>query len=110
MLPARRCWRSGPGSPGSCTTSSPTASASWSSRRARAEQFIDADSRAREPLTAIRLTGQQALVEMRHLLGILRTDNDARLTLAPQPGLDNIESLVDAARSSGLNVTVATTG
>jgi signal transduction histidine kinase len=75
-----------------------------------AEQFTDATSRAREPLKAIRLTGQQALVEMRHLLGILRTDNDARLTLAPQPGLDNIESLVDAARSSGLNVTVTTQG
>lgn len=71
-----------------------------------AEQFIDVSSRAREPLEAIRLTGQQALVQMRHLLGVLRTDHDAGVTLAPQPGLDNIDSLVDAARLSGLNVTV----
>lgn len=74
-----------------------------------AEQFVDPSSPARQPLQSIRTTGQQALVEMRHLLGVLRTD-DTGMTLAPQPGLGSLDVLVDAARRSGLEVTVTVTG
>src|SRR4051812_33907164 len=42
-----------------------------------AGQVLDRDpARAREPLEQIRATGKQALLEMRHLLGVLRTDDD----------------------------------
>jgi signal transduction histidine kinase len=57
-----------------------------------------------ESLTAIRDAGRQALTEMRRLLGVLRTDPDARPDRHPQPGLDNIGDLVDAARAAGTNV------
>ncbi|WP_375478625.1 sensor histidine kinase [uncultured Jatrophihabitans sp.] len=75
-----------------------------------AEQFIDPSSRARTALADIRTTGQQALVEMRHLLGILRTDDPDGSTLAPAPGLAGLEALAAAARQSGLGVTVAERG
>jgi signal transduction histidine kinase len=75
-----------------------------------AEQFIDPAGRAGPPIEAIRVTGQQALVEMRRLLGILRTDDTAMLTLAPQPGLAGLDHLIDTARHSGLTVTVAVHG
>jgi signal transduction histidine kinase len=73
-----------------------------------AEQFVDADSRAVEPLNAIRTTGQQALIEMRRLLGVLRTDDVS--VLAPQPGLANLDALVDTARRDGLAVNYAVHG
>ena len=75
-----------------------------------AEQFIDPASEARAPLAAIRTTGQEALVEMRHLLGILRTDDPEQLSLAPQPGMASLSSLVDAARQSGLEVPLTIEG
>lgn len=75
-----------------------------------AEQFVDPTSRGRAPLEAIRTTGQEALVEMRRLVGILRTDDRAQLSLAPQPGLGSLDALVDAARSSGLEVTIDVRG
>ena len=64
---------------------------------------------ARAPIEAIRVTGQQALTEMRRLLGILRTDEPA-MTLAPQPGLDNLDALVRQARDAGLDVQLAVEG
>ena len=66
-----------------------------------AEQCVEPGGRASAPLAAIRLTGQQALVEMRRLLGVLRTE-DGSSSLAPQPGLHMVDGLVDAARSTGL--------
>lgn len=75
-----------------------------------AEQVLEsAPERAREPLEAIRTTGQQALIEMRRLLGILRTDN-AATPLAPQPGLDSLDALAEQARAAGLRVDVLVDG
>jgi signal transduction histidine kinase len=64
---------------------------------------------ARPPIEAIRTTGQQALIEMRRLLGILRTD-EPPMTLAPQPGLGSLDFLVCQARDAGLAVDVAIGG
>jgi signal transduction histidine kinase len=75
-----------------------------------AEQFVVHDEGVREPLEAIRTTGQQALTEMRRLLGILRTDDAAALSLAPQPGLASLDTLVEQARRGGLDVTVTVEG
>ena len=58
---------------------------------------------AGDPLAAIRRTGKDALLEMRRLLGVLKTDSDG-LALAPQPGLDELPGLVDRMRHAGLDV------
>ena len=46
-------------------------------------------------------TGRQALLELRRLLTILRTDPAGT---APQPGLDDVAALVDRVRAAGLVV------
>jgi signal transduction histidine kinase len=69
-----------------------------------AEEVLGADpDRAREPLRAVQDTGRQALVELRRLLGVLRTD-DSEGTLAPQPGLDQLGALAAQVREAGLEV------
>jgi signal transduction histidine kinase len=69
----------------------------------------DAPERAREPLLAIEHTGRQAIDELRRLLGILRKDGD-ELTLGPQPGLADLDSLVAQMREAGLPVELVVKG
>jgi signal transduction histidine kinase len=52
---------------------------------------------------AIESSGRDALVELRRLLGILRS-GDEQLAIGPQPGLSSLESLVEQVRASGLPV------
>ncbi len=72
--------------------------------------------RAREALAAISATGRQALAEMRALLGVLRRANDtepgdqASATLAPMPGLAQLNDLLDQTRAAGLPVTCTVEG
>ena len=54
-------------------------------------------------LATIEETGRDALVEMRRLLGVLRRDG-ATAELAPQPSLDQAESLIERTRADGLPV------
>jgi signal transduction histidine kinase len=61
-------------------------------------------------LGQIELTGRQALVELRRLLGLLRDDEAGDADLAPQPSLAHLESLAAAAREAGLPVEVAVEG
>ena len=51
-----------------------------------------------ERLSAIGDTARAALTEMRRLLGVLREDAPAATTRTPQPGLDQLNELVDEAR------------
>ncbi|MEU4292412.1 sensor histidine kinase [Kribbella sp. NPDC026596] len=53
-------------------------------------------------LVAIGDTARSALTEMRRLLGVLREDVDSgiRSTRSPQPGLEQLNTLVDEARAS----------
>jgi signal transduction histidine kinase len=62
----------------------------------------DADE-SRAALDAIERSGEQALAEMRRLLGMLRFD-DEELALAPQPSLSRIDDLVASLRATGLPV------
>jgi signal transduction histidine kinase len=61
-------------------------------------------------LTQIEATGRQALAEMRRLLGLLRDGQDGTVTLAPQPSLAHLDSLLAAAREAGLPVELAVEG
>jgi signal transduction histidine kinase len=96
--------------------------------------------RTREALAAISATGRQALTEMRALLGVLRKNDEARLdgpaglpdaagsdrqaltgvagraqtvvpaSLAPVPGIDQLDDLLDQARVAGLPVSCTIEG
>lgn len=71
---------------------------------------------AREALLAVEAAGRAALTELRHTMGLL-TMNDPRdpgrpvaPDLAPQPGLDQLDSLVDRMRHTGVPVTLTMSG
>jgi len=66
--------------------------------------------RTREALAAISRTGRQALAEMRHLLGVLRTASEEQAALAPQPGLGQIADLLAHSRAAGLPVSFTVEG
>jgi signal transduction histidine kinase len=57
----------------------------------------------KDALQGVEQTGRTALAEMRHLLGAMRPDGDD-LDLAPQPGLDSLDPLLDQFRRAGLPV------
>jgi signal transduction histidine kinase len=63
----------------------------------------DSSSDQREALEDVERTGRQALTEMRRLLGAMRERGDD-VELEPQPGLENLEPLVERVRSAGLPV------
>jgi signal transduction histidine kinase len=65
----------------------------------------------RTQLAAIGDTARGALDEMRRLLGVLRDgEGGAAAARMPQPGLDQLDELVDAARSAGSTVRLAIQG
>jgi signal transduction histidine kinase len=65
--------------------------------------------RSRQALAQIGDTGRQALAEMSHLLGVLRTDAEAP-TLAPAPGVAEIGRLVTQAREAGMSISYTMEG
>src|SRR5262245_48128914 len=58
---------------------------------------------AHEALSSIEQSGRQALTEMGRLVAMLRTDTESD-ALGPQPGLDQVETLVARIRETGLDV------
>jgi len=68
------------------------------------------DSRELEAgLAEIRELSLKALAEMRRVLGVLRDESGARDT-APQPGLEELDELLETSRAAGLNVSLYVTG
>ena len=67
-------------------------------------------ARATGAFEAIAATGRQALVEMRRLLGMLRGDEEQAPSLAPQPGLAEVPSLVEQVGRAGLQVELVVEG
>jgi signal transduction histidine kinase len=61
---------------------------------------------ARKALSAIEVTSRQALVEMRRLLGVLRQEAEPRGSLAPAPGLAEIDGLAAEVAKAGVRVEV----
>ncbi|MBJ7598452.1 MAG: two-component sensor histidine kinase [Candidatus Nephthysia bennettiae] len=69
---------------------------------------IQEPAEAQASLALIEGTGREALVEMRRLLGVLRTEDEA--DRAPQPSLERLDVLLDRARQSGLKVELSVVG
>jgi signal transduction histidine kinase len=65
--------------------------------------------RAREALESIERTARTALADMRGSLGVLRREDDER-ALAPQPGVDDLNQLIEEAKAGGLTVELAVEG
>ncbi|MGW3230901.1 sensor histidine kinase [Kitasatospora sp. NPDC001095] len=65
---------------------------------------------AKEALSTIASTGRQALVEMRRLLGVLRTADTKAEEYVPQPGVEELPELLEQVRTAGLDVDYATSG
>jgi signal transduction histidine kinase len=63
---------------------------------------LSADAGGR--LAAIASTAREALTETRRLLGVLREDSGAEANRSPQPGLDDLDDLIDTAQATGTNV------
>src|SRR5207237_3740404 len=66
-------------------------------------RLLDDVEQARGVFRSIEASGREALVELRRLLGILRT-GDEQLSIGPQPGLGSLRSLVEQVREAGLPV------
>jgi signal transduction histidine kinase len=64
---------------------------------------------AREALLAVESSGRAAMVELRHVMGLLTMDGDGP-GLTPTPGLDQLDILADGVRRAGVPVTVLQTG
>ncbi len=60
-------------------------------------------------LAGVETTARQALAEMRRLFGALRSDGESP-SLAPQPGLGELERLLDQVRAAGLPVELRVDG
>jgi signal transduction histidine kinase len=61
-------------------------------------------------LGSIEHTGREALVEMRRLMGLLRPDAERVTRRAPQPGLDELDTLVEQVRDAGVPVLLTIEG
>jgi signal transduction histidine kinase len=71
--------------------------------------LADEPAAAREAFDVIEQVSEQALTEMRRLLGLLRAGDD-ELALAPQPSIARIDELVGGLKASGLPVEVTIEG
>ena len=66
-------------------------------------RLLDNPEQLRGTFHSIEASGREALVELRRMLGILRT-GDEQLSIGPQPGLGSLQSLVEQVREAGLQV------
>jgi signal transduction histidine kinase len=70
---------------------------------------------AQQALLAVEAGGRAAMSELRHVMGLLTMDADGpdpagTATLAPQPGLDRLETLIAGVRASGVQVRLTVAG
>ncbi len=71
------------------------------------------DERLAEEASLIRITGREALTELRQVLGVLRDETGAEpavADLAPQPDLTHLARLLDQTRAAGQPVSYALEG
>ena len=70
----------------------------------------DEQHREREALMSVEQIGRQALTEMRRMLGVMRSGEDAPAALAPQPGLQHLDRLIAQVEEAGMPVTLRIEG
>jgi signal transduction histidine kinase len=70
----------------------------------------EAHAEHKEALRAVEETGRTALADMRLLLDAMRDSDGDGAGLAPQPGLDRLDRLLDEVGRSGLPVRLRVTG
>jgi signal transduction histidine kinase len=76
---------------------------------AAAERVLEHDpDAARRALQSVQDAGREARLELRRMLGLMRGGPGA--DLAPQPGLQELDGLVDRMRGSGLEVDLEVSG
>ena len=73
-----------------------------------AAKALIAPEEARDAMLVVRDTGRSALADMRRMLGVLRTGEPGSQT--PQPGLLQLEKLIEDNRIAGLPVTLIKSG
>lgn len=69
----------------------------------------DAPDTAKEAIARIESTGRDGLAEMRRLIGMLKSDG-TEAHRAPQPGLGQLDALLETVRGAGVPVETATQG
>lgn len=74
-----------------------------------ARHLLDRPASAAQALAGMHENSEAALREIKGLVGMLRTDDEVE-PWGPAPGLADVDSLVDAARGSGLDVRSSTRG
>jgi signal transduction histidine kinase len=72
-------------------------------------QLPEAHQEHKNALRDVEQTGRTALTDMRHLLDAMREDGEG-VELAPQPGVDRLERLLDEIGRAGLPVRLRVTG
>jgi signal transduction histidine kinase len=78
---------------------------------AAARDVFDArPERAREALGSIERAGREALSQLRSLLGVVRAPDEAARPYQPQPGLADVDELVERVRRTGLPVELVVEG
>jgi len=65
---------------------------------------------AAQAMDQVAVTGRAALAEMRRLLGVLREDAPPTGITPPQPGLDQLDDLLEQVRGTGLAVQLRVRG
>ena len=68
------------------------------------------DPRVTEATNAIAGLGREAMAEMHRTLKLLRAGDDADARLEPQPGLGDLEGLLERSRTAGVDVQLAVEG
>jgi signal transduction histidine kinase len=64
----------------------------------------DQPDEAKKALAAVEATSRSALDELRRMLGVLRRDDHHPASLAPAPGVNALEPLVEQVRAAGFDV------
>jgi signal transduction histidine kinase len=76
-----------------------------------ARKVLAADpDQATEALLAVEASGRAAMSELRQVMGLLTEDVRDREQLAPQPGLDQIGTLVERIRGTGVPIAYTVSG
>ncbi|PRY56591.1 sensor histidine kinase [Glycomyces artemisiae] len=66
--------------------------------------------KAKEALEVIGRTSREALGELRRVLSVLKAEDPQEVELAPQPGLSDVDALVERVREAGLPVVLRSSG